>query len=203
MTTEGVTQSFAYSLEDVDPACANGAGPAGNSCGIHIHAGTTCADNALGHYYSGIITSDPWTAVAYTSISGSTAGVLTVSTGGTAADVVGRAMIIHDFNGGRIACATLAPYPDGSDDDDDGNQGSTTDDITFDVAAVIGIGVGAGVAGCLLGAFFMWLLCCARGRSQTRGRPKPPKLVTTQNDVDPRQVAVDVHLHSQLKKNQA
>ena len=33
MTTSGTTQTFAYSLSGVDPACSSGAGSAGNSCG--------------------------------------------------------------------------------------------------------------------------------------------------------------------------
>merc|ERR1711972_832222 len=109
MTTDGVTQSFAYSLEGVDPLCENGAGTEGNSCGIHIHAGTTCAGNALGHYYTGAVTSDPWTSVAYTSMGSTTAGVVHVTTGGIGSDVQGRAMIIHAFDGSRIACALLQP----------------------------------------------------------------------------------------------
>ena len=33
MSTSGTTQTFAYSLSGVDPACSSGAGTAGNSCG--------------------------------------------------------------------------------------------------------------------------------------------------------------------------
>jgi len=202
MVTEGVTQSFSYSLEGVDPACESGAGTAGNSCGIHIHSGTTCAGDAAGHYYTGMVTSDPWTTVAYTSVSGTTAGVLSVTTGGTAADVVNRAMIIHAYNGGRIACALLAVYPDPSDVIDGSNSQEADEDVTFSVGAVVGIAIGAGIAGCLFGACIFWLVTAVRG-----GRSKPrsgqPKLVTSQQEADPRQVAVDMHLHSQLKKNQA
>ena len=52
MTTTGVTQSFYYSLTGVDPACSSGAGTAGNSCGIHIHSGTSCTSDAGGHLYN-------------------------------------------------------------------------------------------------------------------------------------------------------
>ena len=107
MTTAGTTQTFVYSLTGVDPACASGAGTAGNSCGIHIHSGTTCAGNALGHYYTGSVTSDPWTTIAYTSSGSATSGVLSVDTGASAMDVSGRSMIIHAYDGSRIACAIL------------------------------------------------------------------------------------------------
>ena len=84
MTTEGVTQSFSYSLTGVDPLCVNGAGEAGNSCGVHIHVGSSCASDAGGHYYTGIVTSDPWTNVGYTSAGcdGTADGTATVTTGG-------------------------------------------------------------------------------------------------------------------------
>jgi len=109
MTTEGVTQSFSYSLTGVDTACGSGAGSAANSCGVHIHSGMTCGDNAGGHYFTGTVTSDPWTSIAYTSVAGEAKGVVTVMTGATWPDIEGRAMIIHGFDGGRIACALIEP----------------------------------------------------------------------------------------------
>merc|ERR1719409_256700 len=100
MITEGVTQSFSYSLEGVDPACDSGAGTAGNSCGIHIHAGSTCDANAGGHYFTGTVTSDPWTSISYTaSCSGEASGVVTVTTGGTGADIEGLAVVVHGYDG--------------------------------------------------------------------------------------------------------
>jgi len=116
MTTSGTTQTFAYSLVGADPACSLGAGPAGNSCGIHIHAGMTCTGDALGHYFTGSVTSDPWSSIAYSSsnISGATSGSFVVDTGATADQIAGRALIIHAFDGSRIGCAILgasAPPP--------------------------------------------------------------------------------------------
>merc|ERR1712185_704097 len=74
MTTAGTTQTFSWSLTGVDTACSSGAGDAGNSCGIHIHSGMTCTDDAEGHYYTGAVTTDPWTSIAYTSDGSGTAG---------------------------------------------------------------------------------------------------------------------------------
>lgn len=108
MSTSGTTQTFAYSLSGVDPACASGTGSAGNSCGIHIHSATTCTANALGHYYTGTVTSDPWTSVSYTSsTSGTTSSTVSVDTGATAEQVAGRAFIVHAYDGSRIGCAIL------------------------------------------------------------------------------------------------
>ena len=109
MVAGGTTQTFYYSLEGADPACASGAGSAGNSCGIHIHSGTSCTEDALGHYYTGAVTSDPWTSIAYTSdTSGATSGSVVVDTGGTYSEVIGRALIIHAYDGSRIGCALLS-----------------------------------------------------------------------------------------------
>ena len=115
MTTSGTTQSFAYQLEGVDPECASGAGAAGNSCGIHVHSGNSCTSDALGHFYMGTVTTDPWTTIAYTSSSyGTASGSVTVDTGASSAQVAGRALIIHGYDGRRISCALLriqAPSP--------------------------------------------------------------------------------------------
>ena len=109
VVTTDVTQSFAYDLSDVDTACSSGAGTAANSCGIHIHSGSTCVADAGGHYFTGTVTADPWTSISYTSVGGAASGVVTVTTGGTGADIEGRAMVVHGFDGGRIACALLVP----------------------------------------------------------------------------------------------
>ena len=114
MTTSGGSQTFDYHLYDVDPDCINGAGPAGNSCGIHIHAGMSCTENAGGHYYNDAqftSTTDPWKLVSYTAynttVGGVAIGTSTVTTGLTSADVSGRTFIVHDYQGATIACAVL------------------------------------------------------------------------------------------------
>merc|ERR1712137_888376 len=88
VVTMGVTQTFSYSLANVDTLCSAGAGSAANSCGIHIHTGTTCTDNAFGHYFTGTVTADPWTVIAYTSLpDGTTSGTAEVTTGALASDI--------------------------------------------------------------------------------------------------------------------
>jgi len=104
VTTAGTAQTFSYSLTGVDPACASGASTVPNSCGIHIHSGTSCLVDALGHYYDvATLSADPWASVVYTA----GVGIPEVNTGLTAAQVEGKAMIIHNKAGNRIACALL------------------------------------------------------------------------------------------------
>ena len=78
-----------------------------NSCGIHIHEGTSCTADAGLHYYAGLVTVDPWATITYTATGSTTSGTLAVSTGATQTQVTGRAMIIHDRAGARVACALL------------------------------------------------------------------------------------------------
>jgi len=116
---QGKIHQMWYDLEDVDSGCNRGPDTSenANSCGIHIHTGTSCAADAGGHYFKGEI--DPWGVGFYTSVSrtngepgdyyGSTAkSWFTVpSTGLTASDIMGRVVIVHDHRGGRIACSLL------------------------------------------------------------------------------------------------
>jgi len=85
--------------------------PAGvsNACGIHIHAGNTCDDASMvgGHYYSDSIESDPWAPVTYSAgNAGIALGTAEIEIG-AAQDIAGRAMVVHDSTGGRVACALL------------------------------------------------------------------------------------------------
>ena len=106
VTTDGTSQTLTYSLPTgTDVGCAAGAGSADNSCGVHIHSGMTCTDDAGGHWYDDeTITEDPWASITNFVGSGTTNSV---DTGLAASDLVGRALIIHDYSGGRIACALL------------------------------------------------------------------------------------------------
>ena len=110
LDTNGTRQTFAYTLAGVDPACT-GASGAANSCGIHIHVGTSCGADAGGHFYTGRVTVDPWLNIVYTATpQGTASGTLTVNTGATGSELEGRAVIIHGVNGQRVACARLE-YP--------------------------------------------------------------------------------------------
>ena len=108
VTSDGTSQTLAYSLSDTEIGCAGGAGPADNSCGVHIHSGMTCTADAGGHWYDDeTITQDPWASITYAESFPASGTTDPVDTGLTAADLVGRALIIHGYDGGRIACALL------------------------------------------------------------------------------------------------
>jgi hypothetical protein len=108
ITTGGAVQNFAYSLHGMDPKCANGPGPAALSCGIHIHVGKSCEEDALGHYWNHeFVKEDPWSHIDYHVVGTGAHGHHVVPTGLTEEDILGHAVIIHDYEGTRVACAIL------------------------------------------------------------------------------------------------
>jgi len=105
-------QTLNFKLYGVDKACSGNPPKKANACGIHIHEGMSCEENALGHYWNkGNYTYDPWSDVTYTSDRHGKAVVtdVTVLTGLDAARVDGHTFIVHDSTGGRIACGIITP----------------------------------------------------------------------------------------------
>lgn len=81
---------------------------AGNACGVHIHEGTSCDSSTTqgGHYFESPVTVDPWTDKRYDSGPTGRAdyeGILEMGTN----DIEGRAFIVHNESGGRVACGLL------------------------------------------------------------------------------------------------
>lgn len=110
-TKGGVT--IDYALEGVEEACA-AVGPKPNSCGIHIHKGTSCANatDPMGHYYSGNM-SDPWVTVVYTANGTSAEGSTGfVDMAATWDDAQGRVLVVHEYSGGRVTCMSVVLPPD-------------------------------------------------------------------------------------------
>jgi len=106
--------SVTYNLKGLEDACKTTPKGVGNACGIHIHEGKSCDDASAvgGHYYdSASISSDPWAPLGYNSRSGSARGSVNAQIGETfgerAVDIAGRAVVVHDSTGGRVACALL------------------------------------------------------------------------------------------------
>jgi len=115
-----------YDIAGLEAECATAPEGVGNACGIHIHEGKTCDDAAAvgGHYYNkDSITDDPWSPVTYSSRKdGRSSGQVSTKIG-EGQDVHGRAIVVHDQTGGRVACALikgkletvaatgLVPYP--------------------------------------------------------------------------------------------
>ena len=113
IASQGTTQTFSIALFGVDTRCVPGPGTAANSCGVHIHP--TCTANAGGHYYTGAVTTDPWTNINYatgqaaaTPANGGTmVGTYSVNTGATSAQIAGKSFLVHDYDGNRIACGII------------------------------------------------------------------------------------------------
>jgi uncharacterized surface protein with fasciclin (FAS1) repeats len=95
-----------YSLRGLEKACETTPEGVGNACGIHIHEGKTCDDATQvgGHYYA--TESDPWGVLGYNSKYGYARGSVKAAIG-DGEDISGRAIVVHDSTGGRVACALL------------------------------------------------------------------------------------------------
>jgi len=106
------TQVLSWSLNGIHKECSK-KGTESNTCGVHVHEGKTCTnkDGIRGHYWDKEdIKLDPWQDIVYkargdgTAVSTSTE----VKTGKTLSDMSGRAFVVHDKSGQRIACALIA-----------------------------------------------------------------------------------------------
>lgn len=83
-----------------------------NACGLHIHTGKTCsnASEVGGHFYHSQIfgpPNDPWSAMTYVGYDGSSLGSSSVLIGRGMDEIVGRAFVVHDATGGRVACGLV------------------------------------------------------------------------------------------------
>ena len=168
--TAYMSQTFAYALTGVDPACANGAGSAANSCGIHVHAGTSCSEGAGAHYFAPFGAPDPWAHIAYESTCGSSgigstcvswraSGSFVLDTGMTTQELGGHAFIVHDRGGGRVGCALVSTHHEYVRDDD---------------AQVIGTSIGVCTA-------FILLAACVACLRRDRNPAAPPPVSSVQH----------------------
>lgn len=103
---------FAYNLKGLDPACTEPDMAVSNSCGMHIHEGTSCDDASLpgGHFYNPTtVMADPWVHDAtYKSFGDGTGyGWLVVEYGYDIDATIGRVMVLHDKEGKRMSCTFL------------------------------------------------------------------------------------------------
>jgi len=87
-----------------------------NACGLHIHEGKTCGDKAKvgGHLYAPPIGHyDPWASIVYTTYKGNSEGSTSLKIGKSMNDIVGRAFVVHDHQGARVACGLITVPPPG------------------------------------------------------------------------------------------
>merc|ERR1712199_19403 len=99
-----------YTLKGLEDACKTTPEGVANACGIHIHEGKTCddADAIGGHYYdTDSIEADPWAALSYEAKFGGFARGSVKAAIGQGQDIAGRAIVVHDSTGARVACALL------------------------------------------------------------------------------------------------
>merc|ERR1712139_290190 len=90
-------------------ACAT-AGNAKNSCGIHIHAGSSCKNSETqgGHFWNKAFTpEDPWKSVTFSEFVQGDRAAGSVSVNYYEPSSVGRVLIVHDRNGARVACSKI------------------------------------------------------------------------------------------------
>ena len=100
---------IAYRLEGVEEACREPNASAANSCGIHIHAGTSCANATApaGHYYNASkFESDPWAHVVYDV---HRHGFTNASFGYNKEETEGHTFVVHNHAGARVTC-TVIPH---------------------------------------------------------------------------------------------
>lgn len=103
----------------VDRACDPVRTP--NSCGTHVHSGTSCMGGKYvqgGHWYD-LSTAgegeDPWGTVGYpaTDAAGTAMFGRCVATGFPAGGALDKPFIVHEKDGGRVLCGMLEAYAGG------------------------------------------------------------------------------------------
>ena len=76
-----------------------------NSCGVHIHAGKSCAERGP-HFFAG--TTDIWTDVQYTSTNAKGKAKFTrILKKGVNTDIDGRVFVVHNAAGQQVACGKI------------------------------------------------------------------------------------------------
>jgi len=99
---------FKFKLEGADPNC--------EGCGIHIHSGTTCDNEAYvgGHYWDdrGGTIGDPWSVsggtIYNTTSDGDATGSFPVRSGYGAQANIDHAVVVHDSENVRYGCGLLS-----------------------------------------------------------------------------------------------
>mmetsp|Transcript_73716 Transcript_73716/g.116748 ORF Transcript_73716/g.116748 Transcript_73716/m.116748 type:complete len:887 (+) Transcript_73716:103-2763(+) len=83
-----------------------------NGCGVHVHSGFSCANSSVqeGHLKS-LAGLDPWTQIRYSRTSGIGDALFVFAVRTDNALVTGRAFIVHDNSGARVACGILTDAP--------------------------------------------------------------------------------------------
>lgn len=111
-TEASTSQDVEGELTGIDLDCNGTQTGAGNRCGVHVHSGESCAEDALGHFFS--VSADPWVPVTYTNPDGDAVEFqhFGIDTGATMNEHLNKVVVVHDSTGARIACSKLASGQD-------------------------------------------------------------------------------------------
>ena len=111
-------QVLSWDLDGLDVRCADGPGMDSDSCGVHVHDLSTtpsiahpCSQPAGGNYFSTDLGPDPWQKIVYTPTAEGTskASGVKVTSGREVWDLLDKVVIVHDYDGNRIACGAIEP----------------------------------------------------------------------------------------------
>eukprot|EP00929_Paragymnodinium_shiwhaense_P076420 TRINITY_DN3929_c0_g1_i4.p1 TRINITY_DN3929_c0_g1~~TRINITY_DN3929_c0_g1_i4.p1 ORF type:complete len:391 (+),score=56.72 TRINITY_DN3929_c0_g1_i4:1832-3004(+) len=111
-------QHLEYYLHGVDPQCSYAHKTPHYGCGIYITDGYDCAHPGKALWDKKYSLADPWMKpVKYVAKEDdSTKGKGDVYTGLRMDEVVGRPLVVHDYNGNVVSCSVLLPHPYGTDE---------------------------------------------------------------------------------------
>jgi len=131
-----------------------------NGCGVHVHKGNNCTSLADqgGHLFEG--TPDPWmskvypSSTAFVSATRAFSGTVyrTASTQLSMGSVAGKAFIVHNMAGKRVACGVLAEVTTGIESavleafDGSGVTGTVTTYVSGDNVFAAGSAMGLGAS---------------------------------------------------------
>merc|ERR1712071_70729 len=104
-TDSNYTISYGGFLQDTPANCIG--------CGVHIHTGRSCKDDSAqqGHYFVDPVLADPWNSdTVYKSDKNGDSDYSGMVKMGTN-DVDGHAFVVHNVEGGRIACGLIKELP--------------------------------------------------------------------------------------------
>eukprot|EP00929_Paragymnodinium_shiwhaense_P111491 TRINITY_DN795_c0_g1_i1.p1 TRINITY_DN795_c0_g1~~TRINITY_DN795_c0_g1_i1.p1 ORF type:complete len:490 (+),score=54.86 TRINITY_DN795_c0_g1_i1:1702-3171(+) len=110
LTTRAYKQEIAYGLSGVDALCSGIGAEPYYGCGIVVHEGSSCSEPGKVFWDKASKKKNPWSDVRYVAGRRQKArGRKGVHTGWNLADMVGRVVVIYDFNGNAVACSQMKP----------------------------------------------------------------------------------------------
>jgi len=115
--TRGIGAFVSGKLSGVDDKCDKGPGSAPNSCGIVLFSGKSCEIDPGEPFWDEqyVRWINPWTCSAYTTLprlgeSHAQVPGFFIINGLSLRDMLGHAMILHDFLGHRVACSIVGDH---------------------------------------------------------------------------------------------